>query len=86
MSQGNPVKHHRTGQAAASLDDHMPDYRCYCLSGDNRIVAVAEGTHPTDIAAIRWAEDLYAWGAHKECLGMELWRNARLVHRRMGRD
>lgn len=62
----------------------MPDYRCYCLSGENRIVAVAEGTHRDDAAAIRWAERLFAWGEYKDCAGMELWRNARLVHRKTG--
>ena len=60
----------------------MPDYRCYCLSGDDRIVAVTEGTHTDDAAAVRWAEDLYELGAHRHCFGIELWRNARLVHRK----
>jgi len=60
----------------------MPHYRCYCLSGDNRIVAVAEETHTDDTAAVQWAEDLYAGGAHKHCFGIELWRNAHLVHRK----
>ena len=64
----------------------MPDYRCYCLSGDNRIVAVVEKTHRDDAAAIRWAERLFAWGEFKDCAGMELWRNARLVHRKTGRS
>jgi hypothetical protein len=60
----------------------MPDYRCYCLSGENRIVAVAEETHTDDDAAVAWAEDLFAWGTHKHCFGVELWHNARLVHRK----
>jgi len=60
----------------------MPDYRCYCLAGDNRIVAVAEETHTDDAAAVEWAEDLFALGDYKHCFGVELWRNARMVHRK----
>ncbi len=60
----------------------MPDYRCYCLSGDNRIVAVTEATLVDDAAAVAWAESLYEGGPHSHCSGIELWRNARLVHRK----
>jgi hypothetical protein len=63
----------------------MPDYRCYCLSGDEKIVAVAEGIHLDDAAAIRWAEHLFARGEYRDCAGIELWRNAHLVHRKTAR-
>ena len=55
-------------------------YRCYCLSGTSRIVAVAEGSHPDDAAAIQWAETLLRSGECLDCAGVELWRDACCVH------
>lgn len=59
----------------------MSYYRCYGLSGDNKIVAVTDGTHADDAAAIRWAESLLTLTG--DWAGIELWQNARLVHRKM---
>jgi hypothetical protein len=58
----------------------MPHYRCYCLSADPKILAVAEATHADDTGAIQWAELVLALGDHKDCQSIELWRDGRYVH------
>jgi hypothetical protein len=58
----------------------MPYYRCYSLSDATRIVAVAEGSYRDDTVAIQWAETLLRAGDHRDCAGVELWRDACCVH------
>lgn len=60
----------------------MPHYRCYCLDAGDRIIAVAAAMHQDDTAAILWAETLLSIGQYKDCGGVELWRDAQLVHRK----
>jgi hypothetical protein len=60
----------------------MPHYRCYCLDAGDKIIAVAAAMHQDHTAAILWAETLLSIGEHKNCSGIELWCDARLVHRK----
>ncbi len=59
----------------------MPDYRCYVLGSDNKIVAVQTATYPDDNAAVVWAESVLA--DSPQASGVELWSFARLVHRQL---
>jgi hypothetical protein len=61
----------------------MPHYRCYCLDMADKIITVAAAAHNDDTAAILWAEALLSLGDYKDCHGVELWRDARRVHRKM---
>lgn len=60
----------------------MPSYICYFLNAKDATVATTHGTQENNHAAIKWAEGLLR--EHPDCTAVELWREARLVHRSPG--
>jgi hypothetical protein len=61
----------------------MPNYRCYCLDTTDKIIALAAASHHDDTAAILWAEALLSLAEYKHCHGVELWRDAERIHRKL---
>lgn len=58
-----------------------PEYRCYLLGHNDKIVAVETALHIDDAGAISWAERLLDERPHHG--GVELWRGTKLVHRKL---
>lgn len=59
----------------------MNHYRCFILGSDATIVAAEIAEHPSDAAAIDWAEALLR--DRPQATGVELWMAGRMVHRKI---
>lgn len=59
----------------------MYHYRCYVLGSDMKIVSVEAASHPDDVVAITWAEAFLQ--KQPKALGVELWIDGRMVHRKI---